>query len=131
MDQNVQTAAKLPKVSKENYLSPEFLNLENKHLWPRVWQVACRADEIPNAGDYLVYDVADETIVVVRRENGDVDAFHNVCPHRGRQIMVGCGHAVNFRCRYHNWTYALRTSIFKIKKIGPAHCRKPAAICCR
>jgi len=107
MDHNVQTAPELTKVSKENYLSPEFLKLENKHLWPRVWQVACRADEIPNAGDYIVYDVADETIVVARRENGGVEAFHNVCPHRGRQIMVGCGHAVNFRCRYHNWTFAL------------------------
>ncbi len=107
MDQNVQSVSELTKVSKENYLSPEFLKLENKNLWPRVWQVACRAEQIPNAGDYLVYDVGDETIVVVRREDAAIEAFHNVCPHRGRQIMEGCGHAVNFRCRYHNWTFGL------------------------
>jgi phenylpropionate dioxygenase-like ring-hydroxylating dioxygenase large terminal subunit len=108
MDHNVP--AKVPElieISGENYLSPEFLKLEAKNLWPRVWQVACREEEIPNAGDYIVYDVANETIVLVRRQDGGIDAFHNVCPHRGRQIMEGCGHATNFRCRYHNWTFGL------------------------
>lgn len=95
------------RVSKRNYLSKDFLLKEKENLWPRIWQVACRAEDIPNAGDYIVYDVADETIVVVRNRQGGVNAFHNVCPHRGRQIMEGCGHAVNFRCPYHNWTFDL------------------------
>lgn len=98
---------KISKVSADNYLSTEFLAREKQNLWPKVWQVACRAEEIPNAGDYIVYDVADETIVVVRKRDGGFNAFHNVCPHRGRQIMTGCGHAVNFRCPYHNWTFDL------------------------
>lgn len=95
------------KVSKRNYLSKEFLEKEKANLWPRIWQVACREEDIPKAGDYSVYDVADETIVVVRNRDGGFNAFHNVCPHRGRQIMEGCGHAVNFRCAYHNWTFDL------------------------
>jgi phenylpropionate dioxygenase-like ring-hydroxylating dioxygenase large terminal subunit len=95
------------KVSGENYLSPEFAQKEKAHLWTKVWQVACREEEIPKSGDYLVYEVADETIVVVRRPDGGIKAFHNVCPHRGRKIMAGCGHAVNFRCAYHNWTFDL------------------------
>ena len=97
----------LVKVSAENYISKDFLLKEKEHLWPKVWQVACREEEIPNPGDYIVYDVADDTIVVVRSKDGEVDAFFNVCPHRGRQIMEGCGHTVNFRCQYHNWTFAL------------------------
>jgi phenylpropionate dioxygenase-like ring-hydroxylating dioxygenase large terminal subunit len=95
------------KLSGENYLSPEFAQKEKAHLWTKVWQVACREEEIPKSGDYLVYEVADETIVVVRRPDGGIKAFHNVCPHRGRKIMDGCGHAVNFRCAYHNWTFDL------------------------
>lgn len=95
------------RITPENYISREFLQEENKHLWPRVWQVACREEDIPNVGDYIVYDVADETIVVVRRPGGQFKAFFNVCPHRGRQIMEGSGHAVNFRCGYHNWTFDL------------------------
>lgn len=95
------------KISAENYLSRGFFEKEAEHLWPRVWQVACREEQIPNPGDYIVYDVADETIVVVRNRQGGFDAFFNVCPHRGRQIMEGCGHAANFRCPYHNWTFDL------------------------
>jgi phenylpropionate dioxygenase-like ring-hydroxylating dioxygenase large terminal subunit len=95
------------RISGENYLSSEFAAGEKAHLWPKVWQVACREEEIPKRGDYIVYDVADDTIVVVRGKNDEIRAFFNVCPHRGRQIMEGSGHAVNFRCGYHNWTFDL------------------------
>lgn len=95
------------KLSPENYLSRDFATAEKDNLWPRVWQVACREEQIPEVGDYIVYDVADETIVVVRRPGDVFKAFFNVCPHRGRQIMEGEGHAVNFRCGYHNWTFDL------------------------
>lgn len=100
-------ASEIVTISDESYLAPAFLRQEKAGLWNRVWQVACREEEIPKPGDYIVYDVADETIVVVRRPGGRIKAFHNVCPHRGRKIMDGCGHAVNFRCRYHNWTFDL------------------------
>lgn len=98
----------LIRVSRDNYLSAEFVQLEKQNLWPKVWQVACRAEQIANPGDYIVFDVADESIIVVRDKDGqNFSAFFNVCPHRGRQIMEGCGHAVNFRCQYHNWTFDL------------------------
>ncbi|KHK89110.1 aromatic ring-hydroxylating oxygenase subunit alpha [Novosphingobium malaysiense] len=95
------------RVARDNYVSREFAAQEKEHLWPKVWQVACREEEIPNVGDYIVYDVADDTIVVVRRPGNVFKAFFNVCPHRGRQIMEGQGHTVNFRCGYHNWTFDL------------------------
>ncbi len=95
------------KVAAENYTSAAFARQEKEHLWPKVWQVACREEQIPNAGDYIVYDIADDTIIVTRSRDGGIKAFFNVCPHRGRRIMEGCGHAVNFRCGYHNWTFGL------------------------
>lgn len=104
---DVRVAASPARVAAENYISRDFAGREKENLWPHVWQVACREEDIPNPGDYVVYDIADETIVVVRRPGGVIKAFHNVCPHRGRQIMQGSGHAVNFRCGYHNWTFDL------------------------
>lgn len=95
------------RISSDNYISSDFSAKEKDHLWPKVWQVACREEDIPNIGDYIVYDIADDTIVVVRRPDNVFKAFFNVCPHRGRQIMEGDGHAVNFRCGYHNWTFDL------------------------
>lgn len=94
-------------ISKENYLSTEFLKLEKNKLWPQVWQVACRLEELKSSGDYVTYDIADDSIVVVRVTADRIKAYHNVCPHRGRQIAEGCGKTNNFRCRYHGWTFDL------------------------
>ena len=79
-------------VPKDAYVSREFLELENKYLWPRIWQMACREEEIAKPGQYLTYDIANETIVILRGKDGEFRAFHNVCPHRGRRLTSGCGH---------------------------------------
>lgn len=103
-DSNQDTILRIPA---RNYISPDFAERENKNFWPHVWQVVCREEELEQAGDFTTYDIADESIVVVKRKDGSYSAYHNVCPHRGRKIAEGCGHAPNFRCRYHNWTFGL------------------------
>ena len=59
----VQTADRIPK---QRYYDPEFYALEAERLWPRVWQMACRLEEIPKPGDYVEYEILDESIIVVR-----------------------------------------------------------------
>jgi phenylpropionate dioxygenase-like ring-hydroxylating dioxygenase large terminal subunit len=97
----------VPKVSYDRYVSPDWLKLEKERLFPRVWQVACREEEIPNPGDYVAYDVADRAIVVIRTQNGEIKAHHNVCRHRGRKLVSGCGRIKQFHCNYHGWNYDL------------------------
>ena len=94
-------------VPKDVYYSPEFARLEAEALWPRVWQIACRLEEIPNIGDYVTYDIVDDSIIVVRVSDSAVKAYHNSCPHRGRQLTQGCGHTKQFVCRFHGWRYDL------------------------
>ena len=53
-------------ISTGRYIDPRFMRLEYERLWSRVWQVAARLDEIPGAGDYTVYDIGDQSILVVR-----------------------------------------------------------------
>ena len=101
-------------VPKEAYFSPEFARLEEEQLWPRVWQVACRLEEIPNPGDYVTYDIVDDSIVVVRTGSGTIKAYHNVCMHRGRRLTEGCGHAQQFVCRFHGWQYNLDGAATKV-----------------
>jgi len=96
-----------PRISRDAYLSRDLLQKEKDVLWPQVWQVAGRIEEIPNPGDFITYDIADDSIIVVRSQDGLIKAYHNVCPHRGRQLAEGCGHASQFRCRYHGWTFNL------------------------
>jgi phenylpropionate dioxygenase-like ring-hydroxylating dioxygenase large terminal subunit len=95
-------------VPKQAYISRDYVELEKKRLWSRVWQVACREEEIPRPGDYLTYDIADESVIVTRDEQGAIRAYHNVCMHRGRRLTEATGHARTFVCRYHGWRWNLQ-----------------------
>lgn len=101
-------------VPKEDYYSPAFARLEEERLWPYVWQLACRLEEIPNVGDFVTYDIIDDSIVVVRTSPIEVKAFHNVCPHRGRRLTEGCGHSKQFVCRFHGWQFNLQGDPVKV-----------------
>ena len=69
------------------YHSPEFLQLEKKHIFMNHWQIVCHVSDVPNAGDYHTLDMLGERAVVVRGENGDLRAFRNMCRHRGSRVV--------------------------------------------
>ncbi len=94
---------------KERYTTGAFADLEVERLWSRVWQIACRDDELTAPGDFVEYEIGDETIAIVRKADGDVHAFHNACLHRGRRLAEGSGAfaGCEIRCPYHGWSYAL------------------------
>src|SRR3546814_9606409 len=79
-------------ISVGRYIDPGFAKLEFEKLWSKVWQVAARLDEIPQAGDYSVYEIGDQSVVVVRVDAATVRAYHNFCPHRGTALAEGAGH---------------------------------------
>jgi phenylpropionate dioxygenase-like ring-hydroxylating dioxygenase large terminal subunit len=63
---------------------------------------------LPRAGDWMTHDYAGVPILLVRRADGTLAAFLNVCRHRGARIAEGCGEAArSFSCPYHGWTYGL------------------------
>lgn len=96
------------------FVSKEYLEREKDLLWPKVWQMAERVEVIPNVGDYFTYNVGDDSIIVVRTAPDVIKAFHNVCPHRGRQLIDTppgvnsvTGNRKNFLCGFHGWMYDL------------------------
>ncbi|MES2258363.1 MAG: aromatic ring-hydroxylating dioxygenase subunit alpha [Pseudomonadota bacterium] len=107
-------AVRMDFVSKDAYLSKDFLAREQQSLWPKVWQVACRLEEIPNVGDYVTYDVAGESIIVVRTAADQIRAHFNVCQHRGRRLTNGCGKAAKFHCAFHGWQWNLDGSVARV-----------------
>ena len=52
-------------IPSQRYYDPEFFALEKEKLWPHVWQMACRLEEIPNVGDYVEYTILDKSVIVV------------------------------------------------------------------
>jgi phenylpropionate dioxygenase-like ring-hydroxylating dioxygenase large terminal subunit len=93
------------RVPKARYLSPEFARLEQERLWSRVWQIACREEELPEPGAFVEYEIGDQSILVVRGDDGAIRAFANACLHRGTRLGAGRGcfeHGTS-TCRYHAW----------------------------
>jgi phenylpropionate dioxygenase-like ring-hydroxylating dioxygenase large terminal subunit len=95
------------RVPIERYTSRAFHDLEVARLWRKVWQMACREEALARAGDHVVYEIAEDSVLVVRTPGGDVRAFHNVCLHRGRLLREGDGNASELRCPFHGWTWNL------------------------
>ena len=91
----------------ERYLSREFFEREVEKVWRRTWQMACRESRLRRPGDYFVYDIVDDSILLTRDASGQLRGYYNSCLHRGRALKRGAGHADNLRCPYHGWSWNL------------------------
>lgn len=95
------------EVPKSRYTSTEFAELENRYLWTRTWQMAAMEVDLTAPGDHVVYDVADQSVIVARTAGGDLKAFHNACLHRGTKLRARGGRVASFRCPFHGWRWNL------------------------
>jgi len=101
-------AASPVRIPKTRYTSPEFAALEEERLWPRVWQIACTVDHVPEPGDFFEYRAGRLSLLIVRDGAGGLRAFQNVCLHRGNSLCVGSGSGLSeLRCPYHRWCWDL------------------------
>ena len=89
------------------YVDPDYFLDERERFFARMWACVGREDEIPGPGDAIVREVADESLIVVRGEDGDIRAFYNVCRHRGTRLLDSTEVCVGRRiqCPYHAWSY--------------------------
>jgi nitrite reductase/ring-hydroxylating ferredoxin subunit len=102
-------------VPVSDYISTEFLQLENERMWPRVWLMACRVEELAKPGDFVTFDIIRDSILLLRQPSGAIKAFHNVCQHRGRRLKDGCGQiGKSIYCRFHGWSWNLDGSIQRV-----------------
>jgi phenylpropionate dioxygenase-like ring-hydroxylating dioxygenase large terminal subunit len=90
------------------YSDPEFFELERQVVFRKSWHLVCHVSDVPTAGDYLTFNVLNESILTLRGADGRVRSFHNVCRHRAARLVDGeqgnCGRRIT--CPYHAWTYA-------------------------
>jgi phenylpropionate dioxygenase-like ring-hydroxylating dioxygenase large terminal subunit len=102
------------EVAPRRYFDPDFHRLEVERVWRRVWQMACREEQIPEVGDSIVYEIADASLIVVRSATDEIRAFHNSCLHRGTQLRTKTGRVTSFRCPFHGFTWNLDGSLLEI-----------------
>ena len=103
--------------------------LEHKKIWKRDWVCAGLAAEIPNAGDYLSYSVADEAIYCIRDDKNNIRTYSNVCRHRMMQLVEGRGNSQRITCPYHAWTYDLKGKLVVAGEMRQSNAFDKAKIC--
>jgi Rieske 2Fe-2S family protein len=90
------------------YTDPDIYELELERVVYRNWILAGHVSELPEPGDFKVLNVARESAIIVRGEDGELRAFANVCRHRGSLVCLEeRGNAKKFSCPYHGWMYGL------------------------
>lgn len=94
-------------IPAERYTARRWHDLEKRYLWRKVWQYACRAEQLPDDGSYIVYDIADDSYLIVRTPSGEIRAFVNACLHRGRQLKTYEGRCSEIRCPFHGFAWNL------------------------
>lgn len=88
------------------YTSQEIFDLDLVVIFGRHWLFSAVTAEIPDPGDYLTIDIGPYAVIIVRDDDEEIRAFHNVCRHRGSRLLKDpCGSVGNIVCPYHQWTY--------------------------
>jgi phenylpropionate dioxygenase-like ring-hydroxylating dioxygenase large terminal subunit len=102
-------------VPADAYTSPDYVQLENEKLWPRVWLMACREEQFKKVGDYVTFEIGRESFLFVKTAD-KIKAYFNVCQHRGRRLkdFLSGNTAPLIHCPFHGWRYNLDGSIHKI-----------------
>jgi len=92
-----------------SFFNEEMLSLEKEVLFRSHWQAVCHVNDIPNSGDFVTLDFVGDRALVIRGQDGNVRAFHNLCRHRGSRVVAEesgtCKSAII--CPFHGWAYNL------------------------
>lgn len=121
-----RTAARAT-LDKRRYTDPAVVSEEWQRIWSRCWLFAGLVSDAVEPGDYFVYELGRESIVVIRGDDGELRAFYNVCQHRGNRIFSNdSGWVGQVACPYHGWRYGLDGRLDEVPDIE-RFCPPPSA----
>jgi len=87
------------------YLDADTYAREQEAIFYRNWWYAGHQSQLQQPGCYLTVDVCGQNIIVIRDRGGDLNAYYNVCQHRGHELLFGSGKVRTITCPYHAWSY--------------------------
>jgi phenylpropionate dioxygenase-like ring-hydroxylating dioxygenase large terminal subunit len=96
------------------YTDPAFAACERAAMWSRVWYVAGRVEQVPEPGDFIVYEGPLASLIIMRGHDGALRAFLNSCPHRGMTLCEGEGAVSRITCPFHSFAWDLQGKIAHI-----------------
>ncbi|MBJ22724.1 MAG: hypothetical protein CL933_25210 [Deltaproteobacteria bacterium] len=104
------------EVNASVYSDPQRFALERDRLFRNTWHMAGRVEELPDPGDFLVWEELGQSVVIARQPDAGLTAFHNVCPHRGARIVGKSGHCDSGRltCPFHSFVFDLEGKLVSV-----------------
>ena len=104
---------------RQFYTSEILYKMDIEHYWNHSWIWVGHVSQIPKAGDFFVFDYGYESVIVARDKDKNVNAFLNVCRHRGSRVCIKkSGNTRVFACPYHAWTYELSGKLRAAREMG-------------
>src|SRR5699024_10628998 len=89
------------------YTDPDFYQADLEAVFYASWIFAASVAEVPEPGDYVTLDVGRASVIIIRDDDEQIRAHHNVCRHRGARLLPEAfGSVGNIVCGYHQWTYS-------------------------
>ena len=117
MDGTVTHDRTLTGLPIEAYTSMEWLARERATIFGDTWQFAGLVEDVAGVGDYVTVQAGPFNILVVRGQDERLRAFHNLCRHRGTQLLRAVGRRKKvITCPYHDWSYSLDGELIAVPK---------------
>jgi len=110
------------------YSGAETLEAENRTIFSKSWQLAGRADQVRDPGQFFTTTIADEPLLIVRGGDGELRALSNVCRHRAGPVASGEGKRPVLQCGYHGWTYGLDGQLVQTPELTGIECFERSSI---
>lgn len=109
------------RCDREIFTSPEFFELEMKHIFEGNWVYLAHESQIADNNDYFTTWMGRQPVFVVRSKDGEINAFINACSHRGAMLCrYKRGRKITFTCPFHGWTFSNSGKLLKVKDADDA-----------
>jgi Rieske 2Fe-2S family protein len=106
------------------YTSEEILHAEFESIWNKQWIYAGNVAQIPKSGDYFIYKIQQNEIILIRGNHGEVHAHYNTCTHRGSAICLEQkGRAAKLVCPYHQWVFDKDGTLLNARMMPDDFCK--------
>ena len=111
----MQTKKGMPVLPVEAYTSLEWFEEEQRTIFVNTWQFAGLMEDVQDPGDYITVQCGHQNMLIVKGRDQRLRAFHNLCRHRGTQLLRAVGKKQKaLTCPYHDWTYDLSGELISV-----------------